>query len=249
MATLVKKPQPSHVVYFYGVTAKSAARIAIAGVDGQATVDSIACADVLCWVSLVPRAEFADNLAKNMENLDWLSGAGVRHQAVVSAIGRKADILPARFGIVFLDMASLKRDVLKRKKLLLSDLRKIRGCDEWGVKVFSIQPKIQLLANKPASGREYLKNKATLLRRSSPGTIEDLDKFSSALRGIAAETAEGDKIAGGKPDLKWQSSLLIKRTARKKLEALLRKYSALWAESARLECTGPWPPYSFVSRD
>lgn len=248
MATRVKNPQRANVAYFYGVTAKSAARPAIAGVDGKSPVDSIPCGDLLCWVSIVPRAEFADNLATNMENLDWLSEAGVRHQAVVSAIARKADILPARFGTVFLDMASLKRDVLKRKKVLLTDLRKIRGCDEWGVKVFSIQPKIQVPANKPASGREYLKNKATLLRGPSPGTIEDLDKFSSALSRIAAEIADGGRIAGGKPDLKWQSSLLIKRTARKRLEALLKKYSALWADSARLECTGPWPPYSFVSR-
>ena len=84
-----------------------------------------------------------------------LSEAGVRHQRVVSAIAEVADILPARFGTVFLDASSLKADVRKRKKLLAADLRRIHGCDEWGVKVFAVTPKTEV-ANKEAHHRARL---------------------------------------------------------------------------------------------
>jgi hypothetical protein len=248
VATRLKVPLSPTVVYFYGITGKSAAGLELVGVDGKSPVVPIACASLLCWISLVPREEFADNLAKNMEDLDWLSEAGVRHQRVVAGIAQAADILPARFGIVFLNVSSLKRDVLKRKKLLLANLRKVSGSDEWGVKIFAVQRKVEVPWKRPASGRDYLKRKAALLRRPAMGAVEDLQSFVTALRRISADLAEAGKIGGGQRDLQWQSSLLLKRAHRKKLEALLKKQSAKWEGSARIECTGPWPPYSFVSR-
>jgi hypothetical protein len=62
------------------------------------------------------------------------------------------------------------------------------------------------------------------------------------------EVSDGGKISAGQRGLQMQSSLLLKRGNRKKLEATLKKYSDQWADSGRIECTGPWPPYSFVSR-
>ena len=249
MAGRLKSSDSPTVVYLYGVTATPAAFSNLVGVDAHAQVEPMECAGLVCWISLVSRTEFADNLAKNMENLDWLSEAGVRHQRVVSAIAELTDILPARFGTVFLDVSSLKADVRAKKKLLLSDLRSIHGCDEWGVKVFSVQPKVQMAAGKPITGRDYLKTKAALLRRPSAGVpAEEIVKFAAALRRVSAEMSDGGRISAGQRGLQMQSSLLLKRANRKKLEATLKKYSDRWAESGRIECTGPWPPYSFVSR-
>jgi len=249
VASRLKSPGSPTVVYLYGVTAKPAAFSNLVGVDGKAKVEPMECAGLVCWISLVPRTEFADNLAKNMENLDWLSEAGVRHQRVVSAISELADVLPARFGTVFLDTFSLKADVGAKKETLLNDLRRIQGCDEWGVKVFSVQPKVKMAAGKLGTGRDYLKTKAALLRRPSAGvSIEELDTFSAALRRISMEVSDGGKISASQRGLQMQSSLLLKRANRKKLEATLKKYSDRWADSGRIECTGPWPPYSFVSK-
>jgi hypothetical protein len=249
VASRLKSSGSPTVVYLYGVTAKPAAFSNLVGVDGKAKVEPMECAGLVCWISLVSRTEFADNLEKNMENLDWLSEAGVRHQRVVSAIAELTDILPARFGTVFMDDSSLKTDVGGKKKILVNDLRRIHGCDEWGIKVFSVQPKVQMAAGKPGSGRDYLKTRAALLRRPSAGVpVEGLEAFSAALRRIAMEMSDGGRISAGQRGLQMQSSLLLKRANRKKLEATLKKYSDRWADSGRIECTGPWPPYSFVSR-
>lgn len=249
MASRLKSSGSPTVVYLYGVTAKPAALSSLVGVDGKAKAEPIECAGLVCWISLVSRTEFADNLARNMENLDWLGEAGMRHQRVVSAIAGLTDILPARFGTVFMDVSSLKADVGAKKGTLLNDLCRIQGCDEWGVKVFSVQPKVKMAAGKPGTGRDYLKIKAALLRRPSAGvSIEGLDTFSAALRRISMEMSDGGRIGAGQRGLQMQSSLLLKRGNRKKLEATLKKYSEQWADSGRIECTGPWPPYSFVSR-
>ncbi len=248
MATRVNPSQSKTVIYLYGVTAKPVNRLTAIGVDGEAAVEPIVCSGLMCWISHVSQVEFAENLAKNMENLDWLSEAGVRHQRVVSAIAEVTDVLPARFGTVFLDASTLEADVHKRKKLLQADLRKIHGCDEWGVKIFAVEQKRQVQVEKPKSGRGYLETKAALLRRPSAGIApEDLDAFSTALRRISVEMADGGRISGGQRGLQWQSSFLLKRGDRKKFETALKKYSDKWADSARIECTGPWPPYSFVS--
>lgn len=248
MATRVRPSRSSTVAYLYGVTAKSVPGLTIIGVDGKAAVEPMICTGLTCWVSHVSRMEFADDLATNMENLDWLSEAGVRHQRVVSAIAEVADILPARFGTVFLDASSLKADLRKREKSLASDLRRIHGCDELGVKVFAAVPALRLPEKKPSTGRGYLETKAALLRRPPVGIdAEELKAFSAALRRISVAVSDGGRISGGQRGLQWQSSILLKRDNRKKLEAMLKKYSAKWADTGKIECTGPWPPYSFVS--
>ncbi len=43
-------------------------------------VEAFPCGDLVCWISRVPRTDFADDLSKNMQDLDWLAAATVRHQ-------------------------------------------------------------------------------------------------------------------------------------------------------------------------
>src|SRR5919198_2589343 len=89
MATKVAPKKPparavaDEVLYLYGITKQApTARLGKAGIDGRSPVESISCGDFTCWVSKVDRAEYADRLAENMENLDWLATAGLRHQQV-----------------------------------------------------------------------------------------------------------------------------------------------------------------------
>src|SRR5437773_4935817 len=160
-----KRPQSvrDSVVYLYGVTlpdkkAGEAIPISSVGIDGAAPVESHAVAGLVCWISRVSKREFADKLAANMENLDWLSVAGVRHQKAVSAIARHATILPARFGTVFLTLESLEADIKRRKPALLRDLKRFQDSDEWGIKVFALpQARPAIIAT---SGSDYLRQKA-----------------------------------------------------------------------------------------
>src|SRR5436305_5078262 len=123
-----KRPQPVRdtVLYLYGVTLpdkKNGAGVSISavGIDGAAQVESDHVAGLVCWFSRVSKREFGDKLAENMENLDWLSVAGVRHQKTVSEIARLATIIPAVFGTNFRTLALFAAGIKRPKCALLRD--------------------------------------------------------------------------------------------------------------------------------
>jgi hypothetical protein len=257
------------VIYLYGLTeapGPSAERFReLEGVDGAAPVEAFPCGDLICWISRVPRADFADDLFNNMQDLDWLAAATVRHQQAISVIAETADILPARFGIEFLNEKSLRAHIDGRKAALHDDFKRIRGREEWGVKIFASpvaalpgkhSAKNKHLVNKKIrSGREYLEAKSALSRRAAdgraPNTADDdpeVLRFARALQSISDDLAEGGKFAGARRDLQFHKTLLLKRSDRPKLERLVREYSKKWKDLRRIECTGPWPPFSFVSQ-
>jgi hypothetical protein len=194
----------------------------------------------------VPGADYAQNLAENMQDLDWLAAATTRHQQVVSAIAQAADILPARFGIEFLNEKSLSAHIERRQAVLKTDFDRIRGKEEWGIKVFAL-PVIPLTTKKIRSGKEYLQAKSALKRREAARDNPELLDFAKALQAITDEFAEGGKFAAARRDLEFHQTLLLKRADRKKLESLVRTYSRKWKNTKRIECTGPWPAFSFVS--
>ena len=80
------------VIYLYGITNHTHDLGGVKGVDGVSLVTALECSRLFCWVSRVSRAEFADQLQENMDNLDWLATATVQHQRVVSAIAQVSDV-------------------------------------------------------------------------------------------------------------------------------------------------------------
>ncbi len=246
---LTSQPDAS-VLYLYGITRDTPSAVPhMPGVHQIAKVEPISCAGFTCWVSRVPASEYAENLATNMENLDWLSEKSVAHQRAISMIAEFTEILPARLGTVFLSESSLEADVKKRKKQISADFARVGGSDEWGVKVFVLAPKPGSQLTKGLTGKTYLQAKSQALRSKSAAKPDrEVEQFDTELRKIAADTAAAGKISGARRDLLYQVSLLIRREQRKRFESLLRKYSSQWKDQKSIECTGPWPPYSFVSR-
>ena len=255
MANPVKPKQPNaraenkKVLYLYGITKSSEPVPPVLGVDDVAKIEPIPCAGLVCWISRVPGYDFAENLAQNIENLDWLAAMSVRHQRAVSAISESAEVLPARFATIFLDESSLTADIKSRKSALEADFKRIQGSEEWGIKVFALPPRTIPLPANVRTGKDYLQAKSAMLRkRPTQEEDEEIKSFAEALKKISVATAEGGSISGGRRDLQYQVSLLLKKTNRQKLEALLGRFSTQWKQTRKLECTGPWPPYSFVSR-
>lgn len=236
-------------LYFYGITQTGGGKaVSAEGVDGAARVEAVPCGGLVCWVSRVGRAEYADRLAENMENLEWLAAASVRHQRVVAEIAASVPILPARFGTVFLSEASLEAHVRRHKRSLLAAFRRIANADEWGVKVFSTASRASTTL-RAASGTEYLKRKAAAQETARGALDPEVRSFAQALRRVAQDSAAGGKVSGGQRDLEWQASFLLRRSRQKQWRAVLDRFAARWQKNRRIECSGPWPPYSFVSTD
>ena len=241
----------ARVIHLYGLTQAPGPSAelfrSLKGVDGAAPVEPIACGGLICWISRVPETEFALNLSENMQDLDWLAEATTRHQLVLSTIALAADVLPARFGIEFLDDKSLQSHIGSRQAVLKADLDRIRGKEEWDVKVLAL-PAAPMIRKKVRSGKEYLQAKSALSHRTVERASPELLDFAKALRSIADDVAEGGKFAAARRDLEFHKTVLLKRVDRKKLESFVRSYSRKWKNKRRIECSGPWPPFSFVSQ-
>lgn len=243
------KPASAAVLYLYGISQlpeRAAPAIAAEGIDGSAAVEAIRCKNNLCWVSRVSKQEFADELNQRMQELDWLASAGLRHQRVVSEISQQLVTLPARFGTVFLNEASLARHIEERQDVLREAFERVADADEWGIKVFQIAKPKTAAPITAASGSDYLKQKAQTLRPVSNKIDDAVRAFAATLAEFAVASGPGGKASAGQPGLIWQGSFLIRRQDQPKLEATLKQYAAQWEGVRRIDCSGPWPPYSFV---
>jgi hypothetical protein len=238
----------STAIYLYGVTRETGELPpGTKGVDALSAVEMVPSSGFFCWISRVNRAEYSDQLQKNMENLEWLASASVAHHRVVGEIAKIAEILPARFGTVFLNEKSLIEDVQRRKKSLAKAFDRLAGTEEWGVKVFANTPPASP-AVTAQSGKDYLlKKSAALEARREHKPDPELENFDKALGQVALDEVRGGKFSGAQRDLQFQASYLIARKQREKFHAVLKQYAGKWSDSHRIEYAGPWPPYSFVS--
>ena len=261
MATAVKKKSAkkkararkavrASAIYLYGIAEPVRGKVQLhaESVDGEAPIEPLRIASLDCWISRVDRGEFAEHLAENMENLEWLATVGVRHQRAVADLASKVDILPARFGTVFLSDESLREHVESSRKGIQSVFKKISGSDEWGVKVFtSIQSERPAMI-EAASGTDYLKRKAQSVMPRAKEEDPELQALAKSLSDLSAGVAAGGKASTGQPNLVWHSSFLVKRTRQKKFAETLKDFTAKNGDRYRVECSGPWPPYSFVGQ-
>ncbi len=226
---------------------RGAEPIAAEGIDGKSKVEALRCESFVCWISRVSKDEFADRLTENMQDLEWLAAAGLRHQRVVAEISQQSATLPARFGTVFLGEDSLRQDVKERKAAIGKSFAQVADADEWGIKLFDIARPKRSATVAAASGSDYLKKKAKMLQPRAGKKLDEAgQEFVAALTKLAVAASPGGKASAGQPGLVWHGSFLIRRQDRKKLETMLKKYAAQWQDHRRIECSGPWPPYSFV---
>ena len=240
------------VLYLYAIAQApetAAPVISSEGIDGASPVEAARCGSYLCWVSRVASNEFTDTLSDRMQDLEWLATTGLRHQRTVAEISSKMTALPARFGTVFLTEASLAQHVKERGAALKRAFARVADADEWGIKVFAEPKPVSRPVTKAVSGSDYLKRKAELLQPRKGALDEEVQKFIAALTKIAVAASPGGKASAGQPGLVWHGSFLVRRADRKKLDAALAKYATAWKDARRIDCSGPWPPYSFVGED
>ena len=244
-----RKLEVPRALYLYAISEapKNAAPVITAeGIDGEAPVEAIRCEGYLCWISRVPKTEFADTLPDRMQDLEWLATAGLRHQRAVSEISARMTALPARFGTVFLSEDSLAQHIKERKTALKESFQRVADADEWGIKIFATAKPKARAVTKAASGADYLMRKAELLQPRVGKLDDEVLQFIAAVTKLAVAASPGGKASAGQPGLVWHGSFLIRRADRKKLEAALKKYAGSWKDERRIDCSGPWPPYSFV---
>ncbi len=234
------------LLYLYGISAKAPKLKVPTSIDGNSPLEHLEAAGLTAWYSPVSSTEFGDRLTANMENLEWLSAVSVRHQRTVAQISEAVTLLPARFGTVFNSEKSLRDHISEEKDQLTQKLDRIDGAEEWGVKLFltAAPPPSEI---KASSGRDYLRAKSAMTPAKRRTELDpEVADFVRELQAIAADSAPTGKVSSSQPNLEWQATFLVRKKDRPKWDKALKKYATRWADRREIQCTGPWPPYSFV---
>jgi hypothetical protein len=241
-----------------------------AGINGitDSPVERVAAGDLAALISRVPGAEFAtEPLTRNLNDLVWLERVARAHEAVLDSALAQSTIVPLRMCTIFESEAGL-REMLERQREPLTDaLTALDGRLEWAVKVLVDRDRLTDAA-RPESleatdaapvgeGGAYLQR-----RRSERGLRE-------AAARLAAETAQqiharlqdwaidartrppqNRELSGHEGEMVLNAAYLVERDRTDELHQLVAELEEHHRElGARIELTGPWPPYNFVAGD
>jgi len=237
------------------------------GLDGRNSLAVAIFQDLAAVWSPVPVEDFCGPEAEErMRDLTWIGPRVIRHQEVVAGLMRHSSVLPARFGTMFSSLANLEKVLQRHYDTIDGFLKRIMDQEEWAVK--------GLLDRHGAQEKLFsltLAREAESLEALSPGKRyfeeqrlraagnQELQRWLQKvcremwtdLRNCAADARErrllSREVTGSDQDMVWNWALLVPEKAVPGFKARLRDANARYAgHGLVLECTGPWPPYSFT---
>ena len=208
--------------------------------------------DVWAVVADAPLERFAGGaLQQEMQDVEAISRHALAHASVIEFFFRRAPVIPLKLFTLFSSDEKVRAHVRRRLGPLKRMFAAVRGLEEWGVRIIAGDVDAQA-ARSLDSGRDYLRLKKRLHEQTvapSRATIRAVNGALGTLGRVASKTRKqtfpppgrGRPYVGG-------ASLLIsakRRAVWQKQVASVEK--ALAAHGHRLEVSGPWPPYHFVS--
>jgi hypothetical protein len=209
--------------------------------------------DVWAVVSDAPLERFTgERLQEEMQDVEAISRHAVAHAAVIEFFFRRAPVIPLKLFTLFSSdekvVAHVRGQLAALKKMFVA----LRGLEEWGVRIIAGEVEAES-ARTLDSGRDYLQIKKRLhaetvappraTTRAIDGALRSMGRLASKTR---KETLPSP--GRGRPYAAGASFLVAakRREAWKKQASTLA--SALAKQGHRLEMSGPWPPYHFVSK-
>ncbi len=240
-----------------------------AAIEDDARLEWVTVDNLAALVSEVPRSSYSEErLAEHLTDATWTAIRAMRHETVVEYIAKRTSAIPLRFGTIYLERDGIEQMLADRSNELQQILEQLRGREEWGVNVYcdravllssitSVSPVLRELTERAAQaspGQSYLMQKKietlkvdearTAINRlvdQIEAQLKEQADDARRLRILKVETTEHG-------ELKAKFAFLIKRTGfdgfRDAAERLAQEHQTA---GVRLELTGPWPVYNFVT--
>lgn len=188
-----------------------------------------------------------------------------QHERVIERIMASAAVLPVRFGTILADDERVRGVLRQRQASMLADLRQVAGCVEMGLRVLWEPPApgaLQAVAGmakgasgaaasqtggaEPTPGARYLQQRAAeeQARRAVQEQGRALaNQLCVALRGLTVDYRQSVLQT---ERMLLNGAYLVRRGEVDAFMAAIERLRARYGDLAFL-CTGPWPPYHFVS--
>jgi Gas vesicle synthesis protein GvpL/GvpF len=240
----------------------------VPGVDGAA-VERVAVGGLTALVSRVRAAQFAaEPLRENLNELPWLEAVARAHETVLGAAFAAATIVPLRLCTIYEGADGVRRMLGEEHHALDRALARLHGREEWGVKLL-VDPQLLADAARAASphaatfaqqAEERDAGGAYMLRRRLERHVrEQADALASDLAAAVharlqdwaldavTRPAQNRDLSGHEGQMLLNGAYLVEAGRAEELRGLADELGAHHRDvGARLELTGPWPPFNFV---
>jgi hypothetical protein len=240
--------------------------LALQGLDGVSPLEVESWGDVAAVWSPVALEEFCGaEAAARFQDLVWVGPRVVRQQEVVAAIMAFSPVLPVRFGTIFSSRERLAAALRRHHEAAAAFLQEMTGQEEWAVKGMLDQAGAQekwwaLKLGREAQalealspGKRYFQEKR--LREQSDRELTEWLKHTARelarkLKDQAVAFRERRLISrqatGRDQEMVWNWAFLVPQAKVSAFKAEIQAANTEHQERGlALECTGPWPPYSF----
>jgi hypothetical protein len=260
-------PQTGDGVWAYCVT-RASDPPAIAGVHG-APLEQLEEDGLAVLVSRVPLSEFSeDALRRNLNDLGWLERVARDHENVLEHALEGGTIVPLRICTIFADEDGAARMLAEQRSSFETALDVLNGRQEWGVKLIVDRTALEAAAREraPEAFDEELEGRSAggaymLRRRQERQLREAADRLAGGLAedvharlqdwatDAVVNRPQNPELSGHEGEMLLNAAYLVEAGKVERLHELVEELRERHSElGARLELTGPWPPYNFVPR-
>jgi hypothetical protein len=209
--------------------------------------------DVWAVVADAPLERFGgEQLQEELRDVESISRHALAHASVVEFFFRRATVIPLKLFTLFSADAMVQEHLRSRRTRLRKLFVQIRGLEEWGVRVitrdFEADP-----TKDVTSGRDYLRLKKRLIDRSAGVLRVSMKDANAALKALDKRASKTRKdvfprAGRGRPFVAGASYLVEAKRRNEWRKEVARLTAVLAKQGHRLELSGPWPPYRFVTR-
>jgi hypothetical protein len=228
-------------------------------------VERIAIDGLAALVSRVPVSDFgAEPLRRNLNDLPWLERVARAHEAVLDAALAASTIVPLRMCTIF-EAERGVQDMLERRREPLSEaLQALDGRFEWAVKVLVDRDRLIEATRsqdsdagepmRPGEGGAYLQR-----RREERSAREAASRLAADIAAqvharlqdwaidARSRPPQNPELSGHEGEMVLNAAYLIERERTDELREIVAELEEHHrGVGARIELSGPWPPYNFV---
>jgi Gas vesicle synthesis protein GvpL/GvpF len=244
----------------------------VQGVDPAAPVEQLEHEGLAALVSRVPLAEFGEEpLRENLNDLAWLERVARTHEAVLEHALERGPVVPLRLCTIYADEARVRAMLTQERAPLRDALERLDGRKEWGVKLLvdggalaaaarAHSPEVAALEQELGArsgggaymiGRRLERCVAEVTARLAGELADDVHARLGDWAGDSVVSPpQNRELSGHEGEMLLNAAYLVEAERTEELRGLLAELEERHRDlGARLELTGPWPPYNFVSRE
>lgn len=245
-------------------------RLRVKGIDHRHAIYTVSHDGISAVVSEVPLGQFSEEgITEHLKDMKWVESKARAHETVIERVMQSRTVIPMKFCTIFKTEEGVKAMLGELHQEFKTTLYKLKGKEEWGVKVYS-DPEI--LSQQIARSNQGLMDfdreigssptgKAYLLRKKRDEWLaEELSQKRSQyseegfrrLEPLSCESRINrllpKEVTEKKDEMILNAAYLMEkgkvRSFLSDVESLKKEYTR---QGITFECTGPWPPYNFCT--